>query len=348
VERGAAEAWEMRIGIFGAGAVGTYVGGRLVERGASVLFVGRERARSAALSAGISLEALDATSALIPPAKIEYTTDAQNLAACDVVLCAVKSAQTLDAGASLARVLGRRTLVVSLQNGLGNAAILRETLPGHVVLAGIVGFNVVLLENGTFRRATTGALVIEWSSDPRLAALAIDLREAGFVVELPKDIRAKQWSKLVMNLSNALSALSGVPTRALLFDPAYRRIMRAVVREANDVLRHARIEPSRMGPLPVFAFPYVLALPTPLLAIVARAQLTIDSEARSSMWQDLAKRRGTEVEELNGEIVRLAESSGVDAPLNRRLVALIHEAEASGAGSPGLSAAALWQKLTQT
>lgn len=338
----------MRIGVFGAGAVGTYVGGRLVERGSSILFVGRERARGAALSAGIPLEALDAASVTIPPAKIEYTTDPQDLADCEVVLCAVKSAQTQDAGAALARVLAPHAMVVSLQNGLGNAAILREALPGHVVLAGIVGFNVVLLENGTFRRATTGALVIERSSDPRLGALAKELEGAGFDVELPKDIRAKQWSKLVMNLSNALSALSGAPTRALLFDAAYRRIMRAVVGEANGVLRHARIELSRMGPLPVSAFPYVLALPTPLLAIVARAQLTIDPEARSSMWQDLSKRRGTEVEELNGEIVRLAESSGIDAPLNRRLVALVHEAEVRGQGSPGLSAGALWQKLTET
>jgi 2-dehydropantoate 2-reductase len=338
----------MRIGVLGAGAVGTYVGGRLAERGSNTLFVGREQAKNAALRGGIALEALDAPSALIPPAKIEYTTDPRDLAGCDVVLCAVKSAHTREAAASLASSLKQGTLVISLQNGMGNAAILREALPGRVVLAGIVGFNVVLLENGTYRRATTGALVIEGSSDPRLRALAEALEEAGFDVELPKDIRAKQWSKLVMNLSNALSALSGAPTRALLFDAAYRRIMRAVVGEANGVLRHARIELSRMGPLPVSAFPYVLALPTPLLAIVARAQLTIDPEARSSMWQDLSKRRGTEVEELNGEIVRLAESTGIDAPLNRRLVALVHEAEARGEGSPGLSAEALWRSLTQT
>ncbi len=80
--------------------------------------------------------------------------------------------------------------------------------------------------------------------------------------------------------------------------------------------------------------------------MIAKAQLTIDPEARSSMWQDLAKRRATEVEELNGEIVRLAAASGASAPLNRRLVDLVHEAERRGAGSPEFSAEALWERIS--
>ncbi len=241
----------MRIGVIGAGAVGTYVGGRLLAQGAEVRFVGRERAQAAAMERGIRLEALDAPSVTIAPNEVDYATDASALGSCDVVLCAVKSAQTRDVGASLASVLKEGAFVVSLQNGIHNADLLREALPRHLVLAGIVGFNVVALESGAFRRATTGALVLERSADARVRALADTLAESGFVVELPADIRATQWSKLVMNLSNALSALSGAPTRALLFDPAYRRIMRAIEREANAVLHAAEIPLSRMGALPV-------------------------------------------------------------------------------------------------
>lgn len=98
---------------------------------------------------------------------------------------------------------------------------------------------------------------------------------------------------------------------------------------------------ARVGPLPVRLFPALLGLPTPLFRMLARAQLKVDPEARSSMWEDLARGRTTEVEQLNGEIVRLAEKCGVDAPVNRRLVALVHAAEEQGAGSPNLSAETL-------
>ncbi len=213
------------------------------------------------------------------------------------------------------------------------------------MLGGIVGFNVVVLDDGTFRRATTGPLAIEWSDDPRLTTLAKLLESAGFEVELARRFRATQWSKLVMNLNNAISALSGAPTRDLLFEPGYRRIVRAVLGESLAVMRAGNIETTRLGPLPVGAFPFVLGLPTPLLKLAARAQLKVDPEARSSMWRDLERRRPTEVEELNGEIVRLAASSGVRAPINERLVALVHEAEAKNLGPPNLSAEDLLRAL---
>ena len=140
-----------------------------------------------------------------------------------------------------------------------------------------------------------------------------------------------------MNLNNAISALSDRPTRELIFSPGYRRVLRALMRESIDVLRAADVKPGRLGVLPVTIFPAVLSLPTPLLRLVARAQLKIDPEARSSMWEDISRGRPTEVDELNGEIVRLAASCGATAPLNARIVALVREAEARGEGSPKMT-----------
>jgi 2-dehydropantoate 2-reductase len=88
-------------------------------------------------------------------------------------------------------------------------------------------------------------------------------------------------------------------------------------------------------------------LPTPLLRLVARGQIKIDPEARSSMWDDISKGRITEVEDLNGEIVRLALTCRVDAPLNRRVVEIVQQAEKAHAGSPKLSADALWRAITR-
>ena len=86
---------------------------------------------------------------------------------------------------------------------------------------------------------------------------------------------------------------------------------------------------------------FILKLPTPIVRMVIRAQLRIDPEARTSMWTDLERGRPTEVDFLNGEIVRLADQHGIAAPINRRIAELVHEAERAGAGSPQMGAETL-------
>jgi 2-dehydropantoate 2-reductase len=155
------------------------------------------------------------------------------------------------------------------------------------------------------------------------------------------DIESIQWAKLAMNLNNAVSALSDAPTREIVFDPGYRKVLGSLIGEAIEVMRAVGIRPGKLGAIPVTWFPLVVSMPTALLKVVARAQLKIDPEARSSMWEDLQRGRTTEVDYLNGEIVRLAESRGIDAPLNRRVVELVREAERAGRGSPRMGADAL-------
>jgi 2-dehydropantoate 2-reductase len=338
----------VKIGVLGAGAIGCYVGGRLADAGADVVLVGRRRVKEEIERSGLVLSdvARSVPTVTVSPEALGFALGPEALAECEIVLVAVKSAQTAEAGRELSRVLRDGAIVVSLQNGIRNADVLREVVGERLVLGGIVSFNVVSPGPGQFRRATTGPLVIEGSRDPRVASLVGALRRARFDVDIASDIRAVQWAKLVMNLNNAVSALSDVPTPELLFDPGYRRVLAVTMGEALSVLARANIRPGRLGPLPVRAFPYVLRLPTALLRPIARLQLEMDAEARSSMWEDLARGRPTEVEELNGEIVRLARASGTRAPINERVVALVHEAERSGAGSPAMSADALYRAIT--
>jgi 2-dehydropantoate 2-reductase len=112
------------------------------------------------------------------------------------------------------------------------------------------------------------------------------------------------------------------------------------------VLDAAGIAPGKLGAVPVRFFPALLSLRAPLLRVAARAQLEMDPEARSSMWEDLERRRETEVELLNGEIVRLAKEHGVRAPLNERIVEMVRAAEKDAKGSPGLAPDAFWSALT--
>ena len=333
-------AGRLSVGVVGAGAIGCYVGGRLLAAGAAdVVLVGRPWLRDELAAHGLTLRDLSGRETRV--ARVEVATELGAVAACDVVLCCVKSAQTAEVAAALAGVLRRDAVVVSLQNGVRNPDVLRAALGERRVVPGVVSFNVVTPAPGVFHQTTSGPLMLGAPPPALTAALAA----AGLDVEARPELAPDQWTKLVVNLANAISALSDAPTRELLRSPAYRRIIAAVADEALAVLRAAGIRPAPLRGVPLGWMPRVLRLPTPLVRVVLRAQLRVDPQARSSMWEDLARRRPTEVDHLNGEIVRLAEAAGVAAPLNRRIVELVRAAEAAGAGSPGLGAAQLASRL---
>lgn len=338
----------LRVGIHGAGAIGCWLGGSLAVEGADVVLVGRPRITDAIAASGLVLETMGRRAAerTVPRERLTLATDVGALAGCDAILCCVKSAGTADAAAELAPVIAPGTMVASMQNGVRNPATLRAGLPEAEVLAGIVGFNVVSKGPGRFRRATTGPLALQRGRHPRFADLVRLLRASGHQVVVADDLLPLQWSKLVMNLGNPVSALTDRPTRDLLFLPEYRRILAAIMDEALTVFRAAGVKPARLGPLPAQLFPRILRLPTPILKLLARVQIDVDPEARSSMWEDLTRRRPTEIDDLNAEIVRLAGRAGVPAPINARIVELVREAEAAGKGSPKLDGDALWRTVS--
>ena len=308
---------------------------------ADVVLVGRPRLRDQLLADGLTVPDFDGPRATVAPERLTFATGPEALADCDVVLCCVKSQHTADAAGALAGALRPDAVVVSLQNGVRNPDVLRAAMPGRRVLASIVTWNVIAVE-GVYRRATSGPLVIE-TAPP---ALVTALRAGGVPVEERVDLAPEQWTKLLVNLNNAVSALSDASTATLLLSPGYRKVIAALVREGLDVVRAAGVRPAKWNGVPLALMPRVLRLPTALVRVITRAQLKVDPAARSSMWQDLDARRPTEVDYLNGEIVRVAATCGRTAPLNRRVVELIRAAEAAGVGSPRLDADALWRQLT--
>lgn len=337
----------MRIAIAGAGSIGCYVGGKLLTAGAAeVVLVGRPRLRDEIAAHGLTVKDFDRATT-VPADKVTVVTEVSDpaVAACDAVLVCVKSAQTAEVGRELARVLRPDAVVASLQNGVRNADVLRGLLGSRRVLASIVSFNVVSRGKGVFHRAMSGPLMMEKVDETAPRALVKALADAGFPIEEHGDLAPHQWTKLVVNLNNAISALSGAPTQQLLLTPGYRKILGAVAREALAVLRAARIKPARLRGVPLGVMPVVMGLPTPIVKLVTRAQMKVDAEARSSMWEDLTRGRPTEVDYLNGEIVRLANASGIAAPINTKIVSLVHDAEKKGPGSPGHNPTTLWSLL---
>jgi 2-dehydropantoate 2-reductase len=333
----------VRIGIMGAGSIGCYVGGKLLAHGAveQVVFVGRQRLADELASHGLRVKDFDEPAREVAAGDLEFATSVEALADCDAVLVCVKSAQTEGVGRELAEVLSPSCTVASFQNGMRNPVILREAGIARVVPS-VVGFNVVSRGKGLFHRAMSGPLMLQADAQD---ALPLALKRGAHEVETHDDLAPHQWTKLIVNLNNAVSALSGAPTRALLLSPTFRRIIAAVVGEAVAVLRVAKIKPASLRGVPIGFMPRVLRLPTPIVRLVTRAQMRVDPEARSSMWEDLTRKRTTEVDFLNGEVVRLADQVGAQAPINRRIVELVHEAEAAAAGPPNIDAEALVRAL---
>ena len=307
--------------VMGAGAIGCYLGGCLQAAGVPVVFVGRPRVLAALREHGLTLTDLDGGRRRLDPAALSLHAQIPAGIAPSLVLLAVKSGATADAAAQLGAALPSGTPVVSMQNGVSNTATAHAAAPSLRLLAGMVPFNIAELAPGHYHRGTTGVLAAQ--DDAALRARLADFERAGLPLHLHADLRAVQWGKLLLNLNNPVNALSGLPLRAQLMDRGYRQCLAALQSEALAVLRSANIQPAQVGALPPHRIPPLLRLPTPLFRLIAARMLRVDRSARSSMADDLSNGRATEIDALCGEVVRLAESRGLAAPINARMVALV-------------------------
>lgn len=320
------------IAIAGAGAVGGFVGALLAAAGRRVVLLGRDEAMRQLTETGLRVTDLTGLDRTVAPTTFAATGDPAALAGSGLILVAVKSGATAEMAELISRHAPADAIVVSLQNGISGIRILREALPGRIVLAGVVPFSVTRLGPAHFHRGSAGSLLIEAGRPEVTAALSVP----GLAVAEEPRIEAVQWGKLLINLNNALNALSGLPLRDELMSRAWRRLLAAQIDEALAVLEVAGILAKAPLPVPVGLLPALLRLPTPLFALIARRMLPMDPKARSSMWDDLNRRRPTEIDALQGEVLALAERYEVPAPVVAEVASLVKRAEAAGAGPPGL------------
>jgi 2-dehydropantoate 2-reductase len=158
---------------------------------------------------------------------------------------------------------------------------------------------------------------------------------AGVPFTLHADLAPLQWGKLLLNLNNPVNALSGLPLRTQLLQRDLRVCMAALIDEALAALHAAQIQPARLTPLPPTLLPMALRLPTAVFRLLAFRLLRIDANARTSMADDVARGRPTEIDALCGEVVRLARAHGTAAPVNQRISELVHQHTAQDAPMSG-------------
>ncbi|MDQ2089949.1 2-dehydropantoate 2-reductase [Marimonas arenosa] len=309
-----------RIVVAGAGAVGCFVGGLLAAAGREVVLLGRGWLRDEVAAHGLTCTDFSGLAVTAAP---EVSDDPAVLARADIVLVCVKSGATGEMARLIAEQAPMQAVVVSLQNGVRNVDVLRRALPGRDVRGGMVGFNVVGLGEGRFHRSTSGEIVVAFGDGD----LAETLEAPGLVVEEVVGIEAVQRGKLILNLTNAVNALSGLSLHDMLLVRGWRRVMAAQMSEGLAVFRAAGLEVAVPAKAPGWAIPWILRLPTGLFRRIAAPMLVVDPQARTSMVADLTAGRRTEVDEFQGEIVRLGGVHGLETPVNARVMIAIGEAE---------------------
>lgn len=294
----------LKVAVLGAGAVGCFYGGMLARAGHAVTLIGRPQHVEVFTQQGLRMQTLgfDET---VP---VAASTDASAVAGADVVLFAVKSPDTETAGEQMRPHLAPGALVLCLQNGVDNAERLRAVLPGVHVAAAVVYVATEMAGPGHLRHHGRGELVIEPS--PRSAALAQALIAAGVPTEVSDNVRGALWAKLILNCAyNALSAVGRIAYGQLVQQPGVRDVMRDVVAECRAVAAADGV-----------------VLPGDVDTAVRRIAETMPQQY-SSTAQDLMRGKPSEIDFLNGFVVRRGDALGVPTPANRVLWTLVRLVE---------------------
>jgi 2-dehydropantoate 2-reductase len=312
----------MRILVFGAGAIGAYVGGSLSLAGQEVVFLEREEAAAGLSAAGISLEIDGETRRLSSPRIITDLNTALSGAPFDAALLAVKSYDTRALLDQLAPFCASLPPILCLQNGVENEPAIAEALGAGAVIAGSVTTAIGRVGTGAIRVERLRGIGIA-SGHPLSSPLAQALDEAGLRARLYPDARSMKWSKMLTNLvTNASSAILDLTPAEILADPRLFRLEIEQLRETLRLMDRLTIPVTDLPGTPVRLLAFAarrlpLALAQPLMR---RALGQGRGGKMPSFYLDLRSGRGqSEVDFLNGAVVRFGQETGVRTPVNRAL-----------------------------
>jgi len=305
-----ADAWP-RIAVVGAGAVGGYFGGMLARAGAPVMFIGRPAFVGAVKQAGLQLDTLQFKENV----KVEASTELSAVRGVEIVLFCVKTTDTAAIARELAPLLAENVLVVSMQNGVDNAEQIHAA-SGLQALAAAVYVAASVPSPGTVKHVGRGDLVV----GPRTVAterVASVFERAGVPCRISDHLAAELWTKLVWNCGlNAISALGKARYGDILANEDARKLVEGAIFEVVFVAKAAGVH------LPLFDDPK---------AAVAGGYKIAQAMAatRSSTAQDMMRNKKTEIDSLNGFVVRKGRELGVPTPINHALFTLVRLAESA-------------------
>ena len=301
----------MKIAIVGAGSMGSLFGALLAESGESVRLYDIWAEHVKAINEkGLGIELNGKTRSV----NVKATTDKEKIRKADLVIIFVKSTQTGDAARVASELVDNTGFVLTLQNGMGNADIIAEVIDPGGIIAGTTSHGATLLGPGLIRHAGTGLTVIGmWSGNEKagIQKIADVFNKAGIITETADDIRSVVWKKLIINVGiNAITALTGIKNGMILDLSSTKALVHAAVKEAMEVARTQGIK-----------------MPDEMVELVFQVAEATGAN-RSSMGQDVDNKRQTEINAINGAVVKEAEKLGLNVPVNQTLTALVETMQA--------------------
>jgi 2-dehydropantoate 2-reductase len=302
----------MKIGVVGAGAMGSLFGSLLAEAGNEVWLCDIWEDHIHAVNQDGLMVEYEAKTRKV---RLNATINPDKIGKCELVLIFVKSTQTESAAKTAAQLSDRNGLVMTLQNGMGNADTIAAYVESNRILVGTTSHGATLLGAGNIRHAGKGSTIIGiWGGADKefeIARHTADLfTQAGIETTAVEDVRAVIWDKLLVNVGiNAITALTGIKNGQILDLESTRELSYLAVEEAAAVARAQGIE---IGEDPM-SHVFQVAVAT--------------AHNRSSMGQDVDHRRPTEIGSINGFVVREASRMGLAAPVNQTLTALVRTME---------------------
>ncbi len=303
----------MNILIVGAGAIGSLIGARLSGTDASVVLFSTNRAHMEAVrEGGLKIEELDGT---VSSHTLSVCFEIGNLPVNpDYALVLVKSYATLEALSLVRPLCSASTVFVTLQNGIGNWERIAQVVGKSSVIAGTTAQGSTLLAPGLIRHGGNGPTYIGeicGAKSQRVERLVELFRRAGFATQATEEVQRLIWEKLIVNVGiNAITALTGIRNGAVADMEEAARLCRAAVGEAVTVAG---------------AKGYPMA---PDMADRVLSVAVATARNRSSMGQDVDRKKRTEIEAINGAIVRFGQEAAIAVPVNQTLTSLVKVLEA--------------------
>ena len=303
----------MKIVIVGPGAMGSLFAAFLSRTKEEVWLLDKNKERAAKINQqGIRVEGVSGQW----QAAVKATAETKDIERADLVIICVKSYDTKSAIISVKTLVGEDTSVLTLQNGLRNIEIIAEIVGADKVIGGITNMGATLLDAGRLRHAGKGETIIgkiDGKIPVEMRAIREVFNKAGLETRISRDIKGFLWSKLLINAGiNALTAITRLPNGKLLDFEGTRKILRMAVTEGIKVAKRKRIK---------------LIYDDPLAKVESVCEATADNI--SSMLQDVLRKKRTEIDFINGVIVRQGQELGIPVPVNLLLLDLVKTIEAS-------------------
>jgi 2-dehydropantoate 2-reductase len=308
----------VEIAVFGTGAVGGYFGGRLAQAGEDVQFIARGQHLAAIRDHGLRVTSVEGDF-LIHPARV--TDDPSSVGAVDVVLLGVKAWQVPEAAVAMRPLVGPRTFVVPLQNGIDAPEQLVEAFGTTHVLGGLCRVMAYVDSPGHIRHIGAAPYVAFGELDGSGSRGAEALREAfsrarGVTVEIALDIRVAMWSKfLFIAALSGVGALTREPIGVIRSQPESRRLLRQALEEIYAVAVGNRIE-----------------LPADVVEKTLAFIDTLPPDGTASMQRDIMQGRPSELESQVGAVVRLGDRLGIEVPVHRLIYVALQPLEQRARG----------------